>query len=322
MEPIVDVDQSEDQFQFIEGAYPKEFRPDYIASLYNTESHRKLQAKQGWHSFHIIRSDKRKVIASIHFCIEDKVAYSPRSAPFGSFELSDSVTPSQLFRFISFCEEGLLNLGVKKILVKNFPEVYSKWHSSLSILLFNHQYSVKDAELGAIIFVDEGPFINKIDPWEKRKLKQGKKAGLKLKAISNKKLKEVFHFILECRKERGQSLSMSFAQLNKTVAKLNKYFFCFGVYHGNELVAASIAIKVNKTVLYNFYSAHTRSSDSLSPVVFLMGGMHDWCFSHKIGLLDLGTSALGGKPNFSLIDFKFRLGATPAMKLTFEKELK
>ena len=323
MGSIEDAEKTGELFGFIDGAYPKGFQKDYVTSLYNDASHRKLQNKQGWHSFHIVRKDRKKVIASIHFCIEDKVAYSPMSAPFGSFELSDSIPPSQLFKFISFCEKRLLKLGTKKILIKNFPEGYSpNWHSVLSILLFNHDYSVKDAELGAILDVDDVPFVNKVDQWERRKLKQGKKAGLKYRNILNKNLKEIFQFILSCRQERGQSLSMSFEQLNKTVTKLNDSFYCFGVYHDKELVAASIAIKVNKNVLYNFYAAHSQSSDSLSPMVFLIDEMYAWCRLHKIKKLDLGTSALGGKPNFSLIDFKLRLGASPVMKFTFEKELK
>jgi hypothetical protein len=95
----------------------------------------------------------------------------------------------------------------------------------------------------------------------------------------------------------------------------------FGVYHGQELAAASISIRVSKRIVYNFYSAHPRKFDFLSPVVMLIKGMYGWSQKHHIELIDLGTSTLAGQPNFSLLDFKLRLSGRPATKLTFEKAL-
>jgi hypothetical protein len=53
----------------------------------------------------------------------------------------------------------------------------------------------------------------------------------------------------------------------------------------------------------------------------LIEGMYGWCQQQGIKLLDLGTSALDSQPNFSLLDFKLRLGAHPTAKLTFVKDL-
>jgi predicted N-acyltransferase len=191
----------------------------------------------------------------------------------------------------------------------------------LTVLLFNHQYAVCNGELGALLKVNELSFEEKIDKWEKRKYKQAIKVNLKFTSIPNKKLKEVYQFISNCRKERGHDLSMSFDELNLTVSKLKDSFFCFGAYLDGKMVAASISIRESKSTFYNFYSAHNKESDSLSPMVFLIGELYTYCKKNKIHFLDLGTSALGGTPNFSLIDFKLRLGAIPSMKLTFEKEL-
>jgi hypothetical protein len=96
-------------------------------------------------------------------------------------------------------------------------------------------------------------------------------------------------------------------------------FHLFGVFDNNALAAASISIVLNNAVLYNFYSAHARQYDALSPVVGLMEGIYEFCQGEKIRLIDLGTSALQGRPNFTLLDFKLNLGATPTQKLTFEK---
>ncbi len=323
MKTTSEFDKLADKYQFIEGEIPSGYKIDYDPSLFNTPLHRKIQSENNWHSYHIIRKDKKKIIGSVHFCLKDHVALSPFRAPYGSIELTNTITTLQLFEFIGFYERHLLKKGITKIVIKNYPEIYNtSQHNSVSVLLLNYKYSISNAELGACIKINDAPFIDRIDLWEKRKLKQSQKAKLTFSSISLNKLKDTYQFIFKCRKERGQSLSMSCEDLSHTVNFMKSNFICFGVYQQEELIAASISIKVNKKVLYNFYSAHSKKADALSPVVFLINGIYSWCVGHKVELLDLGTSAWGGKPNFSLIDFKMRLGAEPSMKLTFEKKLK
>lgn len=312
-----------DKLDFIEGPFPSSYKIDYERSLFNTPEHRQLQSKSGWLEFHAIRKDRQMVIGSIYFYIIEKVASSPLRAPFGSFELSERITTEQLYHFISFYEQQLRKRNVIEITIKNYPELYHpKAHNILSVLLTSHHYKISQAELGACILVDDVSLDEKMDPWEKRKLRQGMKSNLTFRPMPVNQLKDIYKFISTCRKERGQSLSMSWEEIEKTVEKLKGNFVLFGVLLNDKLIAASISIRVSKKILYNFYSAHPKESDSLSPVVFLIHGMYGWCREKKISLLDLGTSALGGKPNFSLIDFKLRMGALPSMKLTFEKKLK
>lgn len=312
-----------DLIQFFEGNIPNGFKNDFDESLFNSQTHRAIQSSHKWYSFHLLRKDKKRVIASIHFSIAKSIACSPVGAPFGSFEMSDSVTTEQLFGFVQFIESRLIHYGARRISIKCAPEEYHvSHHNILSVILFNHQYQIANAELGACLLISNAPFDEVIDGWERRKLKQSLRAKLDFKKIPISQLNEIYNFILACREERGHSLSMTYEQLNKTVRKMKSNFVLFGVYKENNLVAASISIRVNKSVLYNFYSAHSKSTDSLSPIVFLIGEIYDWCTKHRFTILDLGTSAWGGKPNFPLIDFKLRLGAQPTMKLTFEKKLK
>jgi hypothetical protein len=95
----------------------------------------------------------------------------------------------------------------------------------------------------------------------------------------------------------------------------------FGVFQDDKVVAASIAIRVTTQVLYNFYCDHDNQYDAVSPVVFLIEGIYQYCASQKIPLLDLGTSAVAGKPNFGLLEFKMRLHGQPTAKLTFQKNI-
>ncbi len=210
---------------------------------------------------------------------------------------------------------------VKLIILKEPPLFYRISGELTHAILFNLGYRASSAEISSGIRMDHLSFEGKIEAWEKRKLKQAKENGLIFKKISIEESENVYQVILKCRSERGHSLSMTIDELSVTISALKGSFCLFGVYFQKELVAASIAIRVHQNILYNFYSGHLKKFDHLSPVVLLICGMYKYCGTEKIQLLDLGTSALNGQPNFSLLDFKLRMGAVPSMKLTFEKEL-
>ncbi len=309
-------------FEFIEGKVPPGFGLDFEPALFNLEKHRLLQSADEWLCFHLVRHDKKKVVASVFFSLRQGVALSPASAPFGGIECSDQLPVEALYQFVGQYEMALRKKKVKCIQLKLYPSLYHpSLHDAIAVLLFNHGYQILLAELGACLEVDNKPLSTRFDQWEKRRLKQAANAKLEFKVLPIVSMDQVYHFILHCRSQRGHSLSMDFHSLQKTVTGLKNKFFSFGIYHDQELIAASIAIHVSSKVLYNFYSAHEKKYDDISPVVLLIHEMHNWCYQRGFELLDLGTSALGGRPNFSLIDFKLRLGAKPAMKLTVEKKL-
>ena len=311
------------ELKFIEGAPPKGFKPDFESFLFNDEQHRLLQSPHGWQSYGLVREDKKKVLAVIHFYLENQIARSPYKAPFGSVEFSKTLQPKDLYDFLKSMENSLKNRGIKSIEIKNLPGAYQPVSSSLlEVLLLNLGYHIQNAEISTSIAVLETKYDQRIEGWELRKLKQGKKAKLTFQEIPISWMGAVFEFIRACRAERQQSLSLTFAELTKTMAAFPENFILFGVYHRRELAAASISIRVNHRILYNFYSAHPRKLDSLSPVVTLMQGIYSWSQKKHIELIDLGTSALGDQPNFNLLDFKLRLSGSPSAKFTFKKDLR
>ncbi len=308
--------------KFIEGNVPKGYKIGFDVSVFNTMAHHYTQSPSGWRSYHLVREDKKLVLASVHFCIKKRIAYSPLSAPFGAYEFSKSLPVADLFDFMQKCELSLKK-SASRIVFKLAPAAYDQQaHDIQSVLLTNQNFRITNAELGACISIDSLDFDMKIDNWERRRLKQAKKEALICRPLLKKDLPHVYDFISSCREEKGHELSMTSTQLQKTVDAMVKSFQLFGVFRQRKLIAASISIRVTDKILYNFYSAHVQAEDAVSPMVYLISEMYKWGRANSISLLDLGTSALGGIPNFSLIDFKLRLGAAPTMKLFFEKDLK
>ena len=260
-------------------------------------------------------------MAQVSFHIEKDKALSPVRAPFGSFLFSERLSPLGLYQFIQHCEDELRKHGVKSIQIVDPPLFYRKSGELLHTILFNLNYRVGHAELSSGIRIDHINFEEKIEMWEKRKLKQSKAKGLQYKSLPLSQLETVYTLILKCRKQKGHNLSMTMEEMQRTVDVFKENFFLFGVFLQKELTAASIAICVHPTILYNFYSGHIKKFDALSPIVLLTKGMYQFCEKQHIQLLDLGTSSLDGQPNFPLLDFKLRLGAVPSAKITFEKHL-
>lgn len=311
-----------EEHQFHEGPAPPGYSQDFESSLFNAPRHLSIQAEYHWYSFHVLHKKYPIILASVHFHILDAVAHSPLKSPFGSVEFSADLSLITMFRFLEFVASRLKERGVKKIVIKDCPFDYQPSKAPiLHTFLFNQGYRVIDAEVGALIPVTSARFEAGLDDWERRKLRQSAEAELTFKELDLEHLGEAYLFILACRKFKGYTLSMTLPELKETVRAFRENFRIFGVYKKDSLVATSISILVQEKILYNFYSSHSSEFDSLSPIVFLISHMYSWCQDKKIEILDLGTSALDGKPNFGLLEFKLRLGAKPTPKLTFEKNL-
>lgn len=299
---------------------PSGYKPDFGYFLFAESRHLALQS-ESWNHFYLLRKSNHKVMAQLALHLGDQIARSPVRAPFGSFSFSGQVQPQVLLDFIQAIERALIEQGIATIRLTEPPSVYRSRAALLHAILLNQGYRVSRAELSSCIRIDRMAFEDKIEKWERRKFKQAKKSGLVFRLLKLDNLREVYDLILKCREQRKQSLSMTFGELETTAHAFRSRFVLSAAYLNREMTAASIAILVDERILYNFYSGHLKKYDSLSPVVTLMGGLYAYCAKQNVQLLDLGTSSVDGQLNFSLLDFKLRLGAEPSIKLSFEKRI-
>jgi GNAT acetyltransferase-like protein len=310
-----------EDYIFHEGLIPSGYRLEFEQAIFNQPVHLTLQAPEGWHSFYVLNKKKKKVSAAIHFYIDRGIAKSPLRNPFGSFEYAESLRPIVLFLFIEFVEAQLIAKGVARLIIKTPPQAYH--HEQTALLytfLLNNNYRVSNAEIASGIEVS-GNLQNKLHRSQKRKLEKAKRARLVFKEVAIEQLDTIYTFIENCRHQKDYKLSLSLAELHRTVKVCKGHYKLFAVYQKKQLAAASITIRVKQNILYDFYHDHALEFDQLSPVVLLVEGIYKFCLKHKITFLDLGTSAVEGTPNFPLLNFKMKLGAKPSTKLTFEKVL-
>ena len=132
---------------------------------------------------------------------------------------------------------------------------------------------------------------------------------------------QVYAFIARCHSEKGYKISIAAEELEATVQRFPGRYLLFGIFDGERMVSACVSIIVKRGILYNFLLNHDKEYNSVSPPLLLLEGIYDYCRENSIHILDLGTSAIAGKPNFSLLDFKVHLGGVPTTKLSFYKKL-
>jgi hypothetical protein len=211
---------------------------------------------------------------------------------------------------------------VETVMLTNPPTGYDPFcQNLLQTLLLNSGYSITRAELSSLISITSDTFEERIDAWEKRKLKQARQAGLTSGILEGNELSTLYEFIKRCRHEKGYTISMNAEEISRLAKAFPDRIMLSAVYDDRKLAAASIALRVRSDILYNFYSDHHVEFDSLSPVVMVINTLYEFSQVRGIRILDLGTSAINQKPNFPLLDFKLRLGAVPSTKFTFTKEL-
>lgn len=311
------------KYIFHEGQPTGNFKPAFERYLFNEERHLHSQSMEGWSTFSLTDENAQSILSQIHFHIADKVASSPHRAPFGSIEFAESLSAESLFGFLNQLENKLKKNGVKRIVIKDSPQLYRPHEAaSLTVLLSDLDYRISSNEICSSIKIDELLWEDKISKDELYHFKRCQREELVFRQLEITKIVEVYRFIEQCRHERGMTLSMTLDQLVKTVRNCPTDFLLFAVFQDEEMIAAAITLKVNDRILYDFYYGHSKASNNLSPIVFLLHGQYFFCKKNGFQILDLGTSSLNNKTNFSLLNFKSQVGGVPSMKLTFEKELR
>jgi Acetyltransferase (GNAT) domain len=287
--------------------------------LFNEKNHLLLQSKKDWVVYGL-REKSGKIIMAISIFTKGQIASSPLRAPFGGLEIHQRISSEQVNFFFEVILSDLKARGVRKLSIKQSPIHYQPLAAKL-ILKATQKLDFKfRQEVTSIIPVDGTPFEKKIAVSERQKLKKGI-ARFTFEHNEPAQLKKIYSFIETCRKERNQSLSMTYSELKKAISKFPHEYLLFSVKEDQKIAAAAIVIRVSAKVLYTFYYAHARVFDKVSPIVCLMHNLYSYAEENNCKMIDLGTSIVNGNINQPLLHFKKSIGGQPSLKYFLEKDL-
>ncbi len=295
---------------------PAHYKFSYDQNLYHRSEYLNCQSELPGCTFWLCDHNSGQIHGVVHFHLKDGRAVSHAYAPFGSFD-GKPIENTMVKNFILYIAETLVKHGLKEIEFKHPAPCYnlgSGWAEVLRNFGFSVRHSVNHH-----IIVDNFPLRDKIHVMEKRKLVRCRKYNFRLQPISS--FNRIYQFIEACRQERNQSLSMTYKSLAKVVNALPTNFLLCTASFGNTLAAAAIVIKVTSRCWYQFYPAHSKKFNSVSPLVFLMSELYEHARMEGVEIIDLGTSEVQGSPIEGLLKFKTRIGGISSMKSNYVKEI-
>ena len=293
---------------------PPGYAVNYDECFYHSQRYLDSQDEKPQCSFFLSQPDN-EVLGKIHFYKHGDQAISQLHAPYGSFN-SANISREAAERFLSYSIKSLSDLGFKQILIQHPADCYQD-STMWTDLLAHNGFSVRN-QVNHHLSIDR-PLKEKMHLMEQRKLSKCQQFEFEVNPVAS--LSKIYSFINCCRKERKQSLSLSYGRLEQVVKTSPDNFVLCTVKYGNLLAAASIVIKVNSSCWYQFYPAHSRQFDRVSPLVFLISKLYQYAASHSVKVLDLGPSEVNGQPLPGLLQFKNRLGAVISYKKYYSKTI-
>ena len=260
--------------------------------------------------------ESEQAIARICFSIDNNSAISGLQATFGSIDGENHIPVKAAKYFLDQVCEQLKSSGIKEIIIKHWPDCYSE-NNYIHEIFAELGFKVTTSEINQHLVVEEADFKLLIRKNERKKLNQCLNKGYTFRHLSMAQLKDVYQLVTQTRERKGYPVSMAFDLLEKTMSSLPDNYLLFGLFDKEELIAASVSIRISENILYNFYHADEISYRSTSPLVMLVEEIYRYCQQNGIKILDLGVSSEKGIKNEGLFVFKENLGCLTSKKNTY-----
>ena len=251
------------------------------------------------------------------------LARSPGQSSFGSVQLADKLPATALHLLLDAAEATLRQHHQYQLELRNHPACYDlTGAATLAEVLPQRGYRVILDEQNYYLDTQRD-YAAHLTYNERHCLRKCQRAGFVLEQEPPYLLPLAYEFMAECRRERGQSLSLPLERVQALFKEFPRQHLLLSVREpSGEWAAVLIAIRASSRVFYDFYLASPLRLNKLSPAVQLLGGLHAYAQANEAAIVDLGTSTLpSGGPNVPLLNFKRHLGGIASQRLTWQKAL-
>jgi hypothetical protein len=299
--------------------------PTYSESgfLFNEEVQLRQQDDGDFRLLTARHSLTRQTDARCAVFVDSQLAISPKAAPFGSIEFTETLPDSALLAMVDSLEAEVLALGLPAVRITNYPHAYAPQQAMrLVSLLQERQYYVVDELLNFHLVVSEEILAGRYHPSERRRLAKCYRSGFRVQQWVRPDIDTVLTFLQNSRQQQGYPLTIAPDQLAHLLGTFPEQYPVFVVWDGPTIASLTVAVRVRHDILYNFLPADNLDYRAYSPAVLLTQGLYSYCQQEGITLLDLGVSVDDQRrPKPDLMRFKRNLGAVTSPKLVLGKQL-
>ena len=258
----------------------------------------------------------------IYFTRNKEALNSLERSPFGGFIFGTNTRPETIRKLIAEIEYWCTQNGIREISIRNCPDVYDPVGCALmKEALAAAGFQIAKNELLQFISIDEKS-SGGINRNRTRKLNDCIQAGFNFMQLGPEHIEEAYEIFVECRIDKNYPVTMSLQEFRNSFDMFPDQYCLFGVKDGKSLIAASVCVKVNDRIFYDFFHGDKLRARKFSPLTMLVSGLIDFCRVQGFELLDLGVSTDSHGINKGLTQFKNSFGAKTSQKLTFNKKLK
>lgn len=252
--------------------------------------------------------------ARIYFKLEKNTATSMGQSPFGGVDAIRGISAESLSILLQSAVRHLSSSGIGNIAIRLFPKAYQPaLFDKLEKVLQENGFSLAFNDINQHLTIGNAAFREKIKPDQRRYLNRAAERGV-FRIVESTLLHQVYSLLQQNRAVKGYPMTMSFGELRSAFKCFPENYLLFGLFMEGKLAAASVCIKVNKKIIYDFYHGHDANFNSISPVVPLIEGIYGYCKKNNYNVLDLGASSENGNLNNGLYSFKQGLGSEASYK--------
>ncbi|MEQ8712434.1 MAG: GNAT family N-acetyltransferase [Cyclobacteriaceae bacterium] len=228
-------------------------------------------------------------------------------APFGGIEATSQYNSLDFLIYIKsqFRSDEVIELRAS-------PAIYADHHQAIIDAGFN----ISGEEVNHHVALSSDIQLHTM---EKRRLKKAEAAGCAFKKwpLDGEGATKLHDFISECRKAQSLTINIGEQDFKRTIDALLSAYQAYVVELENQIIAATVVVKVTSAIAYNYLPASDKAYHHLSPMVLLMNGLYAELRNQGFKTLDWGVTSIDGKEQKSLARFKEAMGAVRGRKLTY-----
>lgn len=267
---------------------------------------------------------KGRSAALIHFTPVDEEGTwrSPARGTFAGLSFDVDLKFRDLFTFFEGVESALLAKGAKSLEVLPAPQAHDASSFAKQVYLLRlFGFETIQCDLNQSLEIDNRSLSERMSYGNLKRLRKCNREGLVARQLPQSALPQVYETLAINRASKGNSMSMTLAQLQEMVDTLPENVLLFGCPNGGQLAAAALCLRLSPYVLYVFYWGDRPEYASHSPVVAIADSIYHYGREHGYKILDVGTSTIDRELNFGLLEFKRGLGFSETLKVRMRKTL-
>ena len=291
--------------------------------FFNEEAQLRQQDSNSFSLLMALNTATHQADARCAIFIGNKLAISPKLAPFGSIEFINTLPERTLIDLIDSLEEQVDKLGLPALRLVNYPDCYAPQQAKrLGHELRRRNYQLVNQLVNYHINVNTNPLTQLLHLSERRRLAKCRRANFAVTTWVDPPVDRVVEFIQQNRQQQGYPLTIDPDRLTYLLQQYPDQYPVVVVRDGPTIIALTVAVRVRHDILYNFLPADNLAYRTYSPTVLLTDGLYTYCQQEGIALLDLGVSVdEHQQPKPSLMRFKRNMGAQESPKMVWEKRL-